>query len=135
MRKAMVGPPSSNLLNKELVINAILLSLLLTVFLSGAIAYSHKPTSSMELDSFIIFMILAPVLYVLNLAISLLHYGLGRAIPSLVLRLSFFNGIGATAIIAAWMSTGEKVWLVVGISFLVFSLTSVLLRLRRQSIS
>ncbi|WP_010277717.1 hypothetical protein [Paenibacillus senegalensis] len=113
MERATTDQLSSNSLKKEIVFNATVLSLLLTVFLAA----------------------LAPPMYLLNLAISLLLYGLGRFVRSIALRLIIFNGAGITAIASICILTREKVWLAVGISFLFFSLTSVLLRFRRERIS
>lgn len=108
-------------LNKELILNVSLVSLLLTVILAAVGAEAAVKMSAISYGWFIPFMFYALILYIFNLFVSFVNYWIGRAVRRLPVRLIVFNLAGVMLLATAWYLMKEAAVLAAFSSFIVIS--------------
>lgn len=108
-------------LNKELILNVSLVSLLLTVILAAVGAEANVKMSDISYGWFIPFMFYALILYIFNLFVSFLNYWIGRAVRRLPARLIVFNLAGVMLLATAWYLMKEAAVLAAFSSFIAIS--------------
>lgn len=117
---------------KELLFNAIILSMILAVVIAavGAELEANNTDPVISLDWSVSFIFYWLVLYIYHLAVSLLNYVIAE-VENITARLLWFNAAGLLIGILAWYYISSVLFLAAYSSFLVFTAVAVVMRWRR----
>lgn len=112
---------------KEFILNASVISIVLALVLGwvGAKIDVNNSVLSNRDDWLIPFIIFFLILYVFNLAMSIVNYVIARMVGNLTLRLLIFNILGLLIVIIAWTIIDESIYLATYSTFIVFSVVAV----------
>lgn len=114
---------------KEFILNASVISIVLALILGwvGAKIDVNNSVLSNRDDWLIPFIIFFLILYVFNLAMSIVNYVIAKMVGNLALRLLIFNILGLLIVIIAWTIIDENIYLATYSTFIVFSIIAVVI--------